>query len=1016
MATPEQVASALGRVSDAKSFVDVLLSDTLGWPIPCHDDFDDVTFEWTPSELGLGSQHEHLVIRQLRPTQQSPWGVFIVEFPVAAPLVSGRGMTGALRRMLASLVASSRSRPDSPHFQRDHLLFICSHDYNTYRIGYFRDAEPGKQPRLATFGWDGPSDPAVRTLLEHNLPRLAWPDEPVQPEEWVERWSSAFDVEAVTQRFYADYLRAFESLENGMAFSGPEDERRLAAQTVMNRLLFLRFVEEKGWLRYGGSERYLQSLQQAGSSEERSLFKGRLEPLFFEGLAQGDGELSPLYGSVPYLNGGLFERSSIDESIDEIPDAVLESIIGPDGMFYRYNFTVEESTPLDVDVAVDPEMLGRVFEELVVGRHESGSYYTPKDIVDYMCRECLKYYLLKNLKFDSTRVCHFVDYSDPCALSREEAESVAGALAELRAVDPACGSGAYLLGLLSVLYQLLTSIEVQFPGATVTTLDPYRLKLHLISHCIHGVDVDSFAANIARLRLWLTLAVDSATPTPLPNLDFKIEVGDSLLGPDPRDLPSLFSESLDEAAQQLMVLKDEYLALHSGAKAAVRERIVELSHKIEEELHSVHGANVIDWRVHFADVFFRRDGFDVVLANPPYVSAMEFSRTRPPAQRQALGRLYLSARGAYDLFVPFFERASQLLSPDGVLGFITPNKYLSASYSSSLRELVADRLGLLQIVDLSCVPVFDRAAVYPVLTFISREPVSADQPVLSLLPPQRGQASTDMAHFDRSYIPRSSLSLLPEHIWGFLLSRHVPLLLRLVEGTCGLLDLGSQDDSVSATTTAAEAEGFGQQLVDARDGSGFRVVNTGTIDPFVSRWGRCAMTNKGMRMLHPRLPDTCLSHRRREMFASPKVIFAKLASRCECFLDARGEYAGLNVNCFYRPSPNAPLEFLCAYANSNMFMFFYDQFFGGLRMQGGYYQFQAPQLRVIPALWPSDPDPFVKLHDDAVEAARSSDVAHQKEIQDAIDEEFYRLFGLDSNGKAEILSALGEAGILEQET
>jgi hypothetical protein len=183
--------------------------------------------------------------------------------------------------------------------------------------------------------------------------------------------------------------------------------------------MFLRFIERKGWLtpplppgegRGEGvqtrraseaigpqsSRNYLASLMQAVGIGKKSVYQSRLRPLFLQRLAVEGQQESPAIGNVPFLNGGLFEENELDKKAKDVPDSALSPMLGQAGaagLFYRYNFTVEESTPIDIEVAVDPEMLGKVFERLVTGRHETGSYYTPKPIVSFMCREALKHYL-----------------------------------------------------------------------------------------------------------------------------------------------------------------------------------------------------------------------------------------------------------------------------------------------------------------------------------------------------------------------------------------------------------------------------------------------------------------------------------------------------------------------------------------------------------------------------------------------------------------------------------------------
>jgi hypothetical protein len=232
------------------------------------------------------------------------------------------------------------------------------------------------------------------------------------------------------------------------------------------------------------------------------------------------------------LNGGLFEQSQSDRRITDLPDDVFPGIIGSNGLFYRYNFTVEESTSLDIEVAVDPEMLGKVFEELVTGRHESGSYYTPRSVVSFMCREGLKGHLADFTGISERSIARLVDDHFVERLTEGEAQQIIGALDNLKALDPACGSGAYLLGLLQELIAIRRALQSEKLIADPQFL--FKLKLHIISNNLYGVDIDPFATEIAKLRLWLSLSVESDRPVPLPNLDFKIETGDSLLGPNPK--------------------------------------------------------------------------------------------------------------------------------------------------------------------------------------------------------------------------------------------------------------------------------------------------------------------------------------------------------------------------------------------------------------------------------------------------------------------------------------------------
>jgi hypothetical protein len=232
------------------------------------------------------------------------------------------------------------------------------------------------------------------------------------PLEIQKHHDEAFDVEVVTQKFFSEYRQVFEGVEKLIQGINLSEKKRLYTQKLFNRLMFIAFIQKKGWLKYNEQTDYLSALWNAYQnecSEKSNFYRDRLSHLFFSGLNNSSGIniidinnggfLKDLIGTVPFLNGGLFEQDEIDkDSKIIIPDECINSILHD--LFQRFAFTVTESTPLDVEVAVDPEMLGKVFEELVTGRHESGSYYTPKPIVSFMCRESLKqgYFILKRDK------------------------------------------------------------------------------------------------------------------------------------------------------------------------------------------------------------------------------------------------------------------------------------------------------------------------------------------------------------------------------------------------------------------------------------------------------------------------------------------------------------------------------------------------------------------------------------------------------------------------------------------
>ena len=537
--------------------------------------------------------------------------------------------------------------------------------------------------------------------------------------------NEAFNVDKVTKDFFREYKRIFEQAEGLISgFSDPEDRKQFV-QTLFNRLMFVYFLSRKGWLKYEGETDYLSTLWDAYSDHatQNNFYNDRLTFLFFQGLNNPDsrdvrGGVDFLIGDVPFLNGGLFEETEIDRRGDiTVPDEAIRPLMTD--LFDKFNFTVMESTPFDIEVAVDPEMLGKVFEELVTGRHDSGAYYTPRPVVSFMCREALKGYLEGALtpalsqgekEQTAAAVARFVDDHDASGISISQATAIQQALEVVTVVDPACGSGAYLVGMMQELVELRVELYNQKLKQDARSL--YELKLHIIERNLHGVDLDPFAVNIAMLRLWLSLAIEyeGDQPEPLPNLDFKIVEGDSLLGPDPSETGQQGVLGYDgNAVDELRDLKSHYMTeSEPGRKTLLREAITEAEATIREQLsHFAGAANVLDWRIDFAEVI-ANGGFDIAVANPPYIQLQK--------DGGKLGNLYKPcgfetfARTG-DIYQLFYERGCQLLRPKGgLLSYITSNSWLRAEYGKKTRREFAGYHTPLRWLDLGK-DVFDSAIV-----------------------------------------------------------------------------------------------------------------------------------------------------------------------------------------------------------------------------------------------------------------------------------------------------------------
>ncbi|OUL23385.1 type I restriction endonuclease subunit M [Nostoc sp. T09] len=631
------------------------------------------------------------------------------------------------------------------HLLKDHpyALFVFSNKsqlrWHFLNVKYDNSPQKRKLFRRITVG----EGEQLRTASERiSLLDLEQISPNASPLDIQTRHDEAFDVEAVTQEFFREYRKTFEKVEGLIQGIGGNESKRLFTQKLFNRLMFIAFIQKKGWLKFKERTDYLSALWEAYQDEDgvanKNFYRDRLSHLFFAGLNNAQeqdiaginhgGFLKELIGTVPYLNGGLFEQGEDDKNPQIIiPDDCIDSILHD--LFQRFAFTVTESTPLDIDVAVDPEMLGKVFEELVTGRHESGSYYTPKPIVSFMCREALKGYLKTQVAAETQdTIAHFVDEHNSEHLINPEA--ILEALRRVKCCDLAAGSGAYLLGML---HELLDLRQCLFVNQGLDSNTVYQRKLDIIENNLYGVDKDVFAVNIARLRLWLSLAVEyqGEKPKPLPNLKYKIEVGDSLIAPSPATTGMIRSEFIEQYRQK----KAEYMRTHEGGKKqTLEEEINELKIQIALVTHGSTKIEGFDWAVEFAEVF-TDGGFDIVLANPPYVR-QELIKDLKPTLQKVYPATY---NGTSDLYCFFYARALQLLKNGGMLSFISPNKWFRAKYGEKLKKYIAETCLIHSITDFGDLPVFKSATAYPMIFIAQNQTLGSSSTIFtqvkSLEPP-----------------------------------------------------------------------------------------------------------------------------------------------------------------------------------------------------------------------------------------------------------------------------------------
>lgn len=683
-----------------------------------------------------------------QPLPRQGWTATAAEALAEDPLLFAAGGEDNDFRVIYARLASEKlpfglERPVVSRLLRDHpyALFVFSNSgqdrWHFLNVKYDDDVQRRRLYRRITIG----PEERLRTASER-IDKINLADaRDHAPLSIQELHDDAFDVEPVTKEFFREYGRIFNEVEAAVKGISNPERKRLFVQRLFNRLMFIAFIQKKGWLRLGNNTHYLSGLwtayQRETTDPDGNFYRDRLKPLFFQGLSTSHevdiiginrgGFLKMLIGEVPYLNGGLFEEEEEDKQATIlVPDRAINAILND--LFDRFNFTVTESTPLDVEVAVDPEMLGKIFEELVTGRHETGSYYTPKPIVAFMCREALKGYLEAQLPTESKDAIEdFVDDHNPAHL--RDAEAVLESLRRVKVCDPACGSGAYLVGML---HELLDLRACLFVTRNLDSKSVYDQKLEMIQNNLYGVDLDQFAVNIARLRLWLSLSVEyeGPKPPPLPNLDYKVEAGESICSPNPSGgLEMGFRKALIE---EYLKAKAEYMTAHHERKRQLRDTVKKLRADIASWAHR--SASGFDWAIEFAEVFVE-GGFNVVLANPPYVRQELITNLKP-----VLERLYPDVYdGRGDLYCYFYARSLEALRRDGMLTFISSNKWFRSKYGAKLRKHISELCEVFSITDFGELPVFEAAATFPMIFVARRRQVSTQAPtytqVRSLEPP-----------------------------------------------------------------------------------------------------------------------------------------------------------------------------------------------------------------------------------------------------------------------------------------
>lgn len=752
----------------------------------------------------------------------------------------------------------------------------------------------------------------------------------------------AFDVETVTDEFFGQYKECFfrfkDEIDRVIASSEQDrahfesiglDTANFAKKTL-GQLAFLYFLQKKGWFgvwsnnEWGtGPKNFLRRLferYQGGETYGKNFFNDILEPLFYQALAEDRSDENDIFFRkifikdtwgyrIPFLNGGLFEPMkwySWETTDLTISDEVFSNTnkmknwdIG-DGIFDvfdRYNFTVSEDEPLEKEVAVDPEMLGKIFENLleIKDRKSTGAFYTPRPIVHYMCQESLIEYLaytdttlprtdieffiresevtLENDRTTKKKIeeksQYWYQYSGTYAYKtpesiRSRAKMLDDALANVRIADPAVGSGAFPLGLINEIVRARQILAI-YTGSQKSI---YDLKLHAIQENIYGVDLNPGAVEICQLRLWLSLIVDETTPHPLPNLNYRIIQGNSLIEEyegiklyDPKLLAhtrpvwkneynfekiDLFASEVSQSQKLYDLLQHKLKKFIETSerteKQNLKREIDQIKYDLIEttlreqgkaekitEIQRLREENITPffiWQLEFCEVFQEKWGFDIVIGNPPYIDSEEMSKTQSKI-REEISRIYSFTKWNWDIYIAFFELWLSFLKPNGSLTYITPDKWLDKPFWDALRK---NKFSSIHSILKAWRDVFRTAKV---------------DSIVSILWSESKEISTLEYNWKNiQYISSFQKNTIKEpYRLGYLFGKNKNITNKIDLAEWKLIDIWICENAC-ATSDAYKLKEIIFSLLKKQDfdTTFFKIINTGTIWKYKSKWGEQEMT------------------------------------------------------------------------------------------------------------------------------------------------------------------------------
>ena len=908
----------------------------------------------------------------------------------------------------------------------------------------------------------------------------------------LDKIKDVFSVEKVTKEFYLEYRKLFDSLLENLSknhtFLNEASRNHINtenfAKKLLGQIVFLYFIQKKGWIGvpagkgWGeGDKNFMGNIYKDATAKKANFYNDYLEKLFYNALNNphrdsADPSFSKDFNSrIPFLNGGLFEAEyDWKNSLMYLDNKIFQSIFD---VFERYNFTVEEESPDDKEIAVDPEMLGKVFENLLPEnlRKGKGTYYTPREIVYYMCRESLVNYLVSNhSNITEENIRNYIFYSESFEnFKKQKGESFTPGqwkelddlLVNIRVCDPACGSGAFLVGMLNMIVKLRIFLQTTPDYNLIPQKKEYELKRETIQNCIYGVDIDPGAIEIAKLRLWLALVVDYDLEDiePLPNLDYRLMCGNSLLeefegikfynGEKETQATLLpVDPEKEKKVEALRKKVKEYFGIHDDKEklkkrkeindikdwligTALKKRHQDItsqtkeaesranmldeksrkqyldgfskwlgsSSNIQQALESLHNPKkekpFFIWKLEFIDVFEEKGGFDVVIANPPYINANEMK-----GSSALYKNIYSVIYGSYDIYILFFEKAIQLLHDNANLIFITSDKYFIADYAKKLRTYLLKNTKILKLLDLAdCKQVFDNVLVSPAITILQKGEATNYSVSVALLKDE------DIYQIDQITFKKINSNELSHGEGG-------PFDIYVNEGNRHILKKLAKDsvllDSIADIRTGImgfEYWNMEPYITDGKVGhDSIRIITNSHLDKYTFLFNKkINLYKKIFNNPYLALGKAPINKNTRDFFARKKIIVRGVAKRLTANLDDSGYAFLVAVHAVTSKDKNFDNLYILALLNSKLFNWLHKTKFYSARIPMGSLKYPVSFFKTLPIKIAAEKDKktIIVLVDKILAITKDKEYlensAKQEKVRDyekQIDQLVYKLYAL----------------------